>query len=97
MKSDQFEERFYVECSCGDIQQVLIFNYWKMDDDDPDSDTWCELYFSDAAKWTFFFRLWRALKYLFWKDPLVYGCILIDEKNKHQLEEVLKFLVEKMK
>lgn len=94
MKSDIFENRFYVECTCGSIDQVLVFHYWEWEDD---PDPICEVFFSDSAKWSFFKRLKNAFNYLFWREPYTYGCVVVEKNNIQQLEDVLKFLVEKMK
>lgn len=88
MKSNVNEDRYFIECCCGSIEHLLIFEIWdkKMMDH-------ISVYFSGNWKQVWYRRIWIGFKYIFGKKPYCWSDeVLINSHNLKQLEEFVELL-----
>ena len=90
-KSKMFENRYYIECSCGTPDHILCFDINIEKEEGKEIDIDIAIYFTNSYKEPWYRRIKHALRYIFVQEPIVYGsAVLIDEKNIEELEEVIE-------
>ena len=97
--------RFFIECNCGSIEHLLVFDLFQLDDDEEFIKEHPEMIevsvkFTSNYHLPFFRRIWAAIKFIFEREPFTSDDILVNEENLHQLRNLvdnLTFVYDKAK
>lgn len=85
MKDAWDVDRTYIECRCGSLSHLLVFEKFKFDENEGDE---ISVFISNNPHLNFWGRLKASFKYLFGKQyNYVSDAILIDNLNIEQLEK----------
>lgn len=82
MKSNIFENRHIIECSCSDPGHIFVIDY------DKDFD-FIEMGFIYNRYLSFWGRIKAALKFILLKNDLYYQSILIYDEHIKQIEDLI--------
>jgi len=97
MKSSVIENRFFIECACGDPQHLLVFDWYRDDEDDEENFSDLSVYFVSNWNNSFWKRVKMAFKFIFIKEHFLWSdAVIIDERNIYQLETFIKTYKDKI-
>ena len=86
MKSNYAEERYFVECSCGSPDELLIFDIYVHENKIED----ISVYLTSPYYLKWYSRLRIAFNYLIGKTKYIESSeVMINKKNIADLEEVI--------
>ena len=89
MKSDIFENRYYIECSCG-CDSILCFEIMTYKTKGENLNTEIGAYFSPNYHLPWYKRIIQAIKYIFKPSPFSYcDSVIITEQNIGALYDVM--------
>lgn len=93
MKSKKIPGRFYLECSCGSEDHLLVFDFFEYipNKENIRVDN-IAVFFIDSYKAPWYKRILKAFKYIFKIDNLEGdNSVCIDETNIIQLQEIVNY------
>ena len=89
--------RLILECECGNPEHLLVFDYYKDEEEDPFRDE-INVSFTSNYYEPFWKRVKIGLKYIFHRKSFMTGdCVMFTHRNITQLKELTNYLEERIK